>query len=41
MVQNVKYLKSRDFTIWILDAHTVQYLDESGIQVFSIQMVSE
>ena len=32
--------KSRDFTIWIPDTHTVQYSDESGIQVFGIQMVT-
>ena len=27
-----------DFTIWIPDMYTVQYSDESGIQVFGIQM---
>ena len=32
--------KSRDLTIWILDTHTVGYSDESGIQVFGIQMVT-
>ena len=31
--------KSHDFTIWKLDTPTVRYSDESGIQVFSIQMV--
>ena len=30
---------SRDFTIWILETHTVWYSDESSIQVFGIQMV--
>ena len=33
-------VKSCDFTIWIPDTHTVWYSDESGIQVFSIQMVT-
>ena len=32
--------KSRDFTIWILDTHTVRYSDESSLQVFGIQMVT-
>ena len=32
--------KSRDFTIWIPDNHTIQYSGESSIQVFSIQMVT-
>ena len=32
--------KSHEFTIWIPDAHTVQYSGEFGIQVFSIQMVT-
>ena len=32
--------KSCDFTISIPNTHTVQYSDESGIQVFSIQMVT-
>ena len=32
--------KSCDFTIWILDTHTVQYSDESSIHVFGIQMVT-
>ena len=32
--------KSRDFTIWIPDTHTVWYSDESVIQVFSIQMAT-
>ena len=32
--------KSYDFTIWIQYTHTVWYSDESGIQVFSIQMVT-
>ena len=31
--------KSPDFAIWIPDTHAVWYSDESGIQVFSIQMV--
>ena len=31
---------SCDFTIWIPDTHTVGYSDESGIQVFYIQMVN-
>ena len=31
MVQNV--WKSRHFTIWILDTHTVRYSDESGTQM--------
>ena len=30
--------KSCDFTIWKQDTYIVQYLDESGIQVSSIQM---
>ena len=32
--------KSHDFTIWKPDNHTVQYSDESGIQVLFIQMVT-
>ena len=32
--------KSHDFTVWIPFTHTVQYLDESCIQVFGIQMVT-
>ena len=32
--------KSCDFNIWILDTHTVWYSDESGIQMFSFQMVT-
>ena len=28
--------KSHDFTIWILDTHTVRYSDDSSIQVFCI-----
>ena len=32
--------KSHDFTTWIPDTHTVQYSDESGIQVFGTQMVT-
>ena len=32
--------KSSEFPIWIPDTHTVKYSDESGIQVFSIQMVN-
>ena len=31
--------KSLDFTFWIPDTHTVWYSDQSGIQVFGIQMV--
>ena len=31
---------SCDLTIWIGDTHTVQYSDESSIQVFDIQMVT-
>ena len=31
--------KSCDFTVWKPDTHTVRYSDESGIQVFGIQMV--
>ena len=33
-------IKSHDFTIWILNTHTVQFSDESGIQVFGIQLVT-
>ena len=36
----LKTAKSCDFTIWIPDNHTVHYSDESGIQVFGIQMVT-
>ena len=32
--------KSRDFTNWIPDTHTFPYLDESGIQVLGIQIVT-
>ena len=32
--------KSHDFTIWILETHTVWYSDESGIKVLGIQMVT-
>ena len=32
--------KSGDFTIWILDTQEVRYLDEFGIKVFGIQMVT-
>ena len=32
--------KSHDFTIRIPETHTVQYSDDSSIQVFSIQMVT-
>ena len=32
--------KSHDFTILIPDTHTVWYLDESGIKVFGIQMLT-
>ena len=41
MFQNVQYSNgppSQVTTIWILDTHTVRYLDESCIQVFGIQM---
>ena len=44
MVQNVRFFewsaKSSDFTIWIPDTHAVRYSDESGIQIFCIQMVT-
>ena len=32
--------KSCDFTIWILDTDTIRYLDESGIQVLGIQIIT-
>ena len=32
--------KSHDLTIWIPDTHTVRYSDESGSQLFGIQMVT-
>ena len=32
--------ESLDFTLWNLDTHTVRYSDESGFQVFSVQMVT-
>ena len=43
LVPNVRDLygpPSHVTTIWIPDAQTVQYSDESGIQVFGIQMVA-
>ena len=32
--------KSHDLTIWIQDAHSAPYTDETGIWMFRIQMVT-
>ena len=34
------FAKLHDFTIWMLGTKSVRYSDESGFQVFSIQMVT-